>query len=130
MKNRRNTLRQVIESTINAWCCCDTQESELERKYKTLLNCFKEANEECAELRQEILGHEVALDIERTAWTNKFFELTNKITAQECALYEIDKHRIELIKLSESRRIQLIVVSAALFAVSVLAIVEMCGGVA
>ena len=80
--------------------------------------------------RQEVLGHELALDIERTAWTNKFFELTNKITAQESVLYEVDKRRIELIKLSESRRIQLIVVSAALFVVSVLNIVEMCVGVA
>lgn len=81
-------------------------------------------------LNQENLGYDIALDIERRAWASKFFELTNKITAQESVLYEVDKRRIELIKLSESRRIQLIVVSAALFAVSVLAIVEMCGGVA
>ena len=81
-------------------------------------------------LNQENLGYDIALDIERRAWASKFFELTNKITAQECVLYEVDKLRIELINLSEKRRIQLIVVSAALFAVSVLAIVEMCGGVA
>ena len=66
----------------------------------------------------------MSLDIERSAWTSKFFELTNKITAQECALYEIDKSRIEFMKLSESRRIQLIVVSGLLLTVSVCAVLE------
>ena len=137
MKNRRNSLRQIIESTINAWCCCDIPESELEQKIISLEIALRHESKwvetfQKAHLKslQEILGHEVALDIERRAWASKFFELTNKITAQESVLYEVDKRRIELINLSEKRRIQLIVVSAALFAVSVLAIVEMCGGVA
>ena len=123
MKNRRNSLRQIIESTVNAWCCCDTQESELERKYKTLLNCFKEASEECAELRQEILGHEMALDIEMSA---VMYAYKSSLVQSE----ELHKIICGLADDSEKRRIQLIVVSAALFAVSVLAMVETCGGVA
>ncbi len=36
MKSGKNSLRQLIESTINAWCCCDTTDNdniaELEKK--------------------------------------------------------------------------------------------------
>jgi hypothetical protein len=67
--------------------------------------------------RQEVLGHEMALDIERKTWCKNQIKKDERIDAFE---HEI----LNLIDLNAKKNVQLIVVTSLFFAVSVWAVIE------
>jgi hypothetical protein len=85
MKSGKNSLKQLIESTINAWCCCDVPDNDRVKQLEKELNEIRVSQSNRlhklarthTRLRQEILGHEITQEIERDASCKKFHSMHN-----------------------------------------------------
>lgn len=113
MKSGKNSLKQLIESTINAWCCCDTTDSrmleESDNKYARLLKFSNDTDDALDLSEQVILGHEIALEIERKAWVDKYFSMNEKMRDADQEIYRLRN----VDDLNGKRTVQLIAITAA-----------------
>ena len=104
MKNGKNSLRQLIESTINAWCCCDTPDRE-----------------RIAELEQEILDHEINDEINLKKLKNEAALLSAaliKVTATEANNVALHAENDSAYKLIQNQEMLLKITTAvAIFSV-------------
>ena len=107
MKNGKNSLRQLIESVVNAWCCCDTPEIEI-----------------IAVLEQEIKDHEFnnALNLKRLKNESALLSAALiKITATEANNAALHEENDSAYKLITNQEILLKIITAVSIVAGVVA---------